>query len=132
MVPVPEELVTSVKDYMKWKLNAPKVAERPDAVQTVWEEADAPLRSMLHYTARITMEDGLPTLTEVAEACGMSKREVIGAVGDLQGRLRSAGRASLLILPRDDPRERPDGVGEWEHRVLNMSEVDAKLIIDLV
>lgn len=128
MVPVPEELVEEVKTYMTWKLAAPKVVESPEALRTVFDEADPELREFIRYVARITADEGNPTLVDTAEACGMNPREVIGSIGDLHTRLQAAGRGAILILPRLDPRERPDHISEWQHRVLHMGKADADLI----
>lgn len=130
MVPVPEELVDQVKNYMAWKLTAPKIVERPDALREVFDEADPGLRRLMSHVAEVTHADGMPTLIETAEECGMSPREVVGSFGDLHTRLRAAGRQALLVMPRVDPRERPDDVSEWHHRVLNMTEADAAVIVE--
>jgi len=129
MVPVPEELVDQVKKYMTWKLNRPKVAANPDAVRIVYDEIDTEMRRLVRYTAEVTDQGDTPTLTQVAEACDMNPREVVGSLTELSALLQASGRAEPLILPRVDVGPRPDGVTEWAHRVLEMTEADARLIL---
>lgn len=131
MVPVPEEIVAEVKDWMAWNLNAPKVAENPDAVRQVVEEADPDLRSLILHTAAVTNDGGLTALVDAAEGTGMSPREVMGAVGDLHARIVAAGRPTPLIMARVDPRDLPEGRHDSLHRVLHMSEADAAFVVDL-
>jgi hypothetical protein len=129
MVPVPEELVAQVKDYMSWQLNAPKVAENPEAVRHVLDAADPKLQTMVRYVAEVTADDGVPTLTDIGAAADMTPREVMGCIGDLGARLFGAGRAQPLILPGPDIRDRPEGVSEYAHKVARMSRADAEAIL---
>lgn len=129
MVPVPEELVDQVKAHMAWRLAGPKVAENPDAIRLVFDEGDPDLRNLILHVARATVEGETPTLLEVAAAIGMSTRQVVGCLSDLSVRLQAAGRATFFILARVDPRDRPDGVTDFDHRVLVMAEADAELVL---
>lgn len=129
MVPVPEELVDQVKAHMAWKLAGPKIAENPDAVRLVFDEADPDLRNLIHYVAQATVDGETPTLLEVSAAIDMPPRQVIGCLSELSVRLQAAGRANFFLLARVDPRERPEGVEEWEHRVLVMTDADAALTV---
>lgn len=129
MVPVPEELVDQVTAYMAWKLSGPKIAENPDAVRLVFDQTDPDLRNLILHVAQATVDGGTPTLLEVSAAIDMPPRQIIGSLSELAVRLQAAGRANFFLLARADPRERPDGVEEWEHRVLVMADADAELVV---
>lgn len=129
MVPVPEELVDQVKAHVAWKLAGPKVAENPDAVRLVFDEADPELRNLILHVARATIDGETPTLLEVSAAIAMPPRQVIGCLSDLSVRLQAAGRPTFFLLARVDPRERPEGVAEFDHRVLVMADADAELVL---
>lgn len=129
MVPVPEEIVDSVREFVAWKVGARKVVEQPEALRRLWDDLDDELRGMLRAVAERTVDGGYATLVDVSDATGMTKREVAGAVGEIFARLRDAGRAAPLLLIRPDTRERPEGVAEHEHRVLGMIEADAEEIL---
>ena len=131
MVPVPEELVDEVKDYLGWQLAVPQIVDNPDALKTVLAEADEVLTTIVQTTAEATIDEIRPTLTEVSRSAGINMREIVGALADLNSRIRVAGRAAPLILVRPDPRPRPDEVLEWEHRIVHMLVVDAKAILGL-
>ena len=132
MVPVPEELVDQVKNYVAWNLSGPKFAEHPDAVARVLEEADEKLRTMIFYVARtVADDDRVPSLMEVAEATDLAPREVMGCMGDLGERLFAAGRRLPLLLPRPATDERPEGVSAYAHRLVHMSAADAELVLGL-
>lgn len=130
MVPVPEELVAQVKDYMAWQVTAPKVAENPEAVRDVLDAADPKLRTMVRYVAEVTVDDGVPTLTDIAAAADMTPREVMGCIGDLGARLTGAGRTLPLIMPGPDWRDRPEDVSEYAHKVARMTRADAEAVLE--
>lgn len=129
MVPVPEELVDQVTTYMAWKLSGPKIAENPDAVRLVFDQIDSDLRNLILHVAQATVAGSTPTLLEVSAAIDMPARQIIGSLSELAVRLQAAGRANFLLLARADPRERPEGVEEWEHRVLVMADADAEVVV---
>ena len=115
--------------FMSWNLAAPRIAENPDAVRTLFDEVAPETRALIIHTAQITAVEEVPTLLGVAEACEMTTWEAVGRLTDLATRLQDAGRASWFILPQVDQRPRPDGMSEWDHRVLRMTDADAELVL---
>lgn len=129
MVPVPEELVEEVKDYLAWQVAAPTVTENPEAVAAVLANADDQLRALIIATAEATADEIRPSLREVATQSGLSMREVIGSIVDVNARLQVEGREGPLIMMRPDPRPRPDDIPEWEHRIIHMLKADADSVL---
>lgn len=102
MVPVPEE---HVEEAMQVVL---RIASR--ARQAPWDQAgvtevflkvDEPTKSVLSTVARAASASGSIADTKVAEAIELPQREVLGIVREVNERVQSDGRPSLVVIKMD-------------------------------
>ena len=122
-VPVPEELVEDVQQFLSWKAElarpAPNVSlERADVEDLVAGLDDAG-RALLQRLAFPTPEMD-PTFLGFAAALGLTPREVVGAITELNVRLVDACGlgAMIAITPMN-------GTVPLHHRVLTLPELVA-------
>jgi hypothetical protein len=132
MVPVPEEIVDEVRAFLAWDVSGNTATpDNPEAIVGIYESSDAVVRAVLSTVAAASLDGFRPPLREVAETAGVNIHELIGVLADMNHRLRDAGGPMAAIMMRPDHRPRPDGVTEWEHRVMHMPDPLAKLVVDL-
>lgn len=132
MVPVPEDLVEEVRDFMAWGMTTTTdEPENPDALAELYAGAGPEARAILNIVAAESIAEVRPTLTDVAERTGLSTHAVIGVLTELNYRLQKLRGPFAVVLVRDDPRPMPEGRNPWEHRILHMTRQTAGLIDDL-
>lgn len=132
MVPVPEELVAEVKDYLDWNLATKGTVEpNADALRQVWDDTEPTIRTILRYTAEHCADDDPPHLLDVAREADVSSHTLMGMLIETNTRLRELGGPPMLVLMRPDVRERPADVREWDHKRCAMAKPVAEQILAL-
>ena len=91
-VPVPEELVAEVTQFMQWNLTKMDVSsfDAADAARLL-DELDEPGRRLVVRAAECSVETIVLTVPDAAELTGLSEREVIGFVIEFNDAVRRAG-----------------------------------------
>lgn len=131
MVPVPEDLVDEVQDFLAWGVKKPDNAPKnPTAVAELYAEAPPEARALLQSVAVESLNEARPTLLDVAEGIGLSSHAIVGMLTELNFRLRALEGPMAIAMLRDDPRPMPEGRNPWEHRILHMTPEVAQLIAD--
>jgi hypothetical protein len=124
MVPVPEELVEQVQQYLAWGAEHQQALAKPSwdkpAIEQLYRLADPAGRRLLASVAAAVCNGGQVTVAEAARTVGVNEREIVGLCVELNylvpenGQLRAvllvggvppgeelvAGGAKLLMDPR--------------------------------
>lgn len=122
-VPVPEELVEQVEIFLRWNVNAappPNV----EVVGTVYPKLDDDSRRLLRFVAEAARTGDEVDLATVAHRLGLSQREAIGTVIELNAAIFQSGGPMMTVLFKDAPEpnrlpDRPLVVAEAVARVLH-------------
>ena len=147
MVPVPEELAPKVLQYISWRghpLLANQLTEEADdastpggpstaegdAVARVFARLDRQSRTLLAVTATASITGQRLTVAETAQRAGLSEREVIGVITEVNNLVAGAGGPPVTVLVAG-AEGAEDAVFSWERRVVLMGDPVARGIADL-
>ena len=146
MVPVPEDLAPKVLQYISWRGHPMLAAQRSgpggdatapaapaddgDPVATVFASLDGQGRILLAVTAAAAVRGEKLTVVETAERTGLSEREVIGVITEVNNLVAGAGGASVTVLVAG-AEGAEEAAFSWERRVVHMGEPAARTIVDL-
>jgi hypothetical protein len=151
MVPVPEELASRVLSYVNWKGHPRLLEQMPqdaDDAPHARPEAPAPLgdtgepivrafarldgagRTLAGVIAAAALDQEELTVTEAARRAGMTTREAVGAMMELNNLVPSEGGPPLAVFITD-----AEGTSEapfsWDARILLMPEPVARPLAGL-
>jgi hypothetical protein len=139
MVPIPEELADRVLAFVSWKeaeaKAGPPAAEGLDAVDAadvmarVFARLDDPSRALLTVTAEAALEAEELTLPEAARRAGVSTREAIGILLEVNGIVVSEGGPPLAFSGRDSGASAYES--PWDSHVIVVSGPIAGVLSDL-
>lgn len=151
MVPVPEELAPKVLRYISWR-GHPLLANQPtgegddapasggpstteggdprDPVARVFARLDGQSRTLLAVTATASIAGQKLTVAETAQRAGLSEREVIGVITEVNNLVAGAGGSPVTVLVAG-AEGAEDAAFSWERRVVLMGEPVARGIADL-
>jgi hypothetical protein len=128
MVPVPEEFVAEVTQYLQWNTGTPPPDFWPDdAIARFVEGLDESARAVLLHAARGSDGVVVMPVTDVAEATGCTPREVVGLVVELNEAARNAGGPPFIMATTLLHGEAAGGPEAWS---VNMPGAVAKLVLD--
>lgn len=151
MVPVPEELAPKVLQYISWRghpLLANQLTEEADDASTpggpstaegddhgdpvarVFARLDRQSRTLLAVTATASITGQRLTVAETAQRAGLSEREVIGVITEVNNLVAGAGGPPVTVLVAG-AEGAEDAVFSWERRVVLMGDPVARGIADL-
>jgi hypothetical protein len=148
MVPVPEELAPKVLTYVSWKGHPRLWESEPtaDARPTTGEvappdEVGEPLarmfarlddagRSLVDVVAGAALEQERLTVPEVARRVGLTTREVVGMIIELNNLVPSEGGPALAVFIKDLEGV-PTGEFAWDTRIVVMPEGVARPLAEL-
>jgi hypothetical protein len=100
MVPVPEELVHGVAQYLQWKAwTATTGVWDESAVTRLLGDLDEPARALLVHAAESAQETLVLTVRDAAQAAGCSEREVLGITVELNETVRLLGGPPFVLAP---------------------------------
>jgi hypothetical protein len=133
MVPVPEELVEDVHQYLRYQDDLRRVAATPaDAsldlprMQALLADLDGDARGVLVQLATQGAGEN-PTVLGLAVSLGRSPREVVGTVYELNLLLTEAGGLGAMMAITPQPE------GESVHdRVLGLPDAVASLVREAI
>jgi hypothetical protein len=151
MVPVPEELAPKVLDFVSWK-GRPRPKGRPEADTGAQRPADDPAsapdpvggpiaravaglddvsRALVAIVAAASLDQERLTVPEAAKRAGLTTREVVGTVVEVNNLVVEAGGPPIAILVTG-----LEGAAEaeftWDNRVVTMNEPIARPFAELV
>jgi hypothetical protein len=139
MVPVPEELADRVLTFVRWKeaeaKAGPPAAESLDAADAaevmarVFARLDDASRTLLAVTADAALEAEELTLPEAARRAGVSAREAIGILLEVNGIVVSEGGPPLAFSGRDTGSSAQGS--PWDAHVIAVSGAIAGPLSDL-
>jgi hypothetical protein len=152
MLPVPEEIAGEVLAYLRWKGDAPAQApaERPRPQRSVSHARARAARSEAHGTIARLLADGADragttilalvatatlsgrevTVEQAAELLGVSEREIVGLVYEMNQLMSPAiGTFTMLIKPPEG--ERAPQM-EWNRQAIVMTAAVAQAMLDAV
>jgi hypothetical protein len=103
MVPVPEEIVEEVQQFLRWQIDfakpaaaLPEVSLDPAGMEALLAGLDAGARDLLRLLARPAPGTD-PTIAGLAAALTRSPREVVGTVYEVNVLLADAGGLGAMI-----------------------------------
>lgn len=128
MVPVPEEFVAQVTQYLHWNTGSlPPDAWPPDAIARLLGDLDEAARRVLLYVAKSAEEVVVVSVHDAAETAGCSDRELLGLIVELNDAVRLS--CGLPFAMATSVREGASGTGPQTWAV-NMPGDIAKLLLD--
>jgi hypothetical protein len=129
MVPVPEELVQDVMQFILREMaRASLETWDSESISELFHGVDEASRSLLAYTARASMSGTDITEGQAADMMQLRQREVVGIVRELNERATKANRPTL-VAARTVTETLPNG-RTVEKRVLWMNDEVAPLVRD--
>jgi hypothetical protein len=151
MVPVPEELAPKVLRYISWRGHPLLVNQATgegddtsegsgsaaegdvrgtDPVARVFARLDSQGRTLLTVTATASIAGQKLTVAETAQRAGLSEREVIGVITEVNNLVAGAGGSPVTVLVAG-AEGAEDAAFSWERRIVLMGEPIARGIADL-
>ena len=151
MVPVPEELAPKVISYVNWKGNpqlrklmddsaapperevqgeAEGEAAASDPIGRAYARLDDQSRQLLAVIADASLAGASLTVPEAAGRAGLTARELIGVVTEINNRIAAEGGSmmSVVVWRHEDA---DDVAFTWQKRVIRMSDAVARTISEL-
>jgi hypothetical protein len=147
MVPVPEELAPKVLWYVSWKghfrvdgasegkTDAPRPAVGAPAadgggpIARAFARLDRPCRALAAIVATASLDQDQLTVPEAARRTGLTTREALGTVLELNNLIADEGGPPIAVFIKD--REGAAGEFTWDARSLVMPEPIARPLADL-
>lgn len=140
MVPVPEELAARVLRYVSWKdahANAPPSADEgtdarddPVAAARVFARLDAPSRALVAVVAAAALEAEELTIPDAARRAGVSTREALGVLMEVNNVIADEGWVPITFGRRDVEQPTP-GEFTWDAWIAVMPDAAAGPFVDL-
>jgi hypothetical protein len=128
MVPVPEEHVAEVAQYLQWSTaKLPSDVWDPDAISSFLQGLDQQARLLLLRAAECAEEVTVLTIPDAAEAAGCSEREILGLMMELNARIGAAGGPPFALATAVIDGTTEIGPRAW---TLNMPGAVAELFLD--
>jgi len=125
MVPVPQDLVERVLQYIDWRVSGGVAADwTEDAVAELYRQLDDASRAVVRTIAQGVVDDEPITVARAAEAGGTTNREALGIVLELVQRFRGLGGVTFPLLVLDVG----EGVGD-DQRVIVMPRDGARVAL---
>jgi hypothetical protein len=127
MIPVPEEHVSKVHAYLTWR--APKVAPDDwdrDAVVRQLDQLDPLAREFLVAAAADSYEVDFVSVPDAARRHGVSEREILGLIIELNHVLRVTGGPLFSFVTVQIPDEPDEGPRSWS---VNMAGDVARFVL---
>ena len=124
MVPVPQEHVEAVQEYLRWQAGPrPISVPHAEAITAACQDLDDASWDLLDIVHRALVDKDFLSTGEVAEQLGVSHREVMGTIVEINERARLAGGPPIMLL-RDATEERRH-LGE---RIINMTRETGEVL----
>jgi hypothetical protein len=125
MVPVPQDLVERVQQYVTWRVSGGVAADwTEDAVAELYRQLDDASRAVVWTVAQGVVDDEPITVARAAEAAGTTNREALGIVLELVQRFRGLGGVTFPLLVLDVA----EGVDD-DQRVIAMPKDGARVTL---
>jgi hypothetical protein len=125
MVPVPQDLVERVQQYVNWRVSGGVAADwTEDAVAELYRQLDDASRAVVWTVAQGVVDDEPITVARAAEAAGTTNREALGIVLELVQRFRGLGGVTFPLLVLDVA----EGVDD-DQRVIAMPKDGARVTL---
>ncbi len=130
LVPVPEEIVPEVKQYLRWNASGPGLGQLdPDGAARFVASLDDRERRFLVVLADAAVESRVLTVADAAAKAGCNELEALGMMLRLNTSVQFYGTLPLGLVARDEV-EMPEGwEGEPEY-TFNMRGDIAALILN--
>ena len=139
MVPVPEELADRVLAFVNWKEAEAKAGpqapdgldagDSADVMARVFARLDHTSRALLSVTAEAALDAEELSLPEAARRVGISAREAIGILLEVNGIVVSEGGPPLAFSGRDSGASADES--PWDSHVIVVSGAIAGALSDL-
>lgn len=109
MVPVPDELVPEVRQFLRWNVAGPLLGELDeDGAARFFASLDDEARRFLLVVADAALEARVLPVAAAAAATGCSEREALGLMAELNTSVQYYGTLPLGLVSRDQG-EVPEG-----------------------
>lgn len=132
MVPVPEELAESVRQYLRWKIDPPVHRDLDGNVfASIWNDLAEIDHALLEVVARAALDEQELTVPEVAAMIGETERATLGTMLELNHVMPVLGGPSIPVVLKAVP-DAPAGDFTWDHRFIVMSKQLATEVLRLV
>ncbi len=130
MVPVPEEFVAEVTQYLQWNTGSipPDLWDEEGIVRFV-DGLDEQARTLLLHAATCASEIVVLPVHDAAVVAGCTDREVVGLVVELNEAVRAVGGPPFVIATALLHEATPTGPDSWS---VNMPSPIAELVLDAV
>jgi len=129
MVPVPEELVPEVKQFLRWNVVGPMMGTLDiDGTARFLESLDDEARRFLLVVAEAATDTRVLTVGDAAVETGCSEREALGLMAELNTAVQFFGTLPLGLVSRDRP-EDAGGPDEEPRYTFNMRADIAELVL---
>jgi hypothetical protein len=147
MVPVPEELASTVLSYVSWKghprlvsasetkadtpgrsVEAPAAAGG-DPIARAFARLDDPSRALVQVVATAALAEDQLTVPEAARRAGLTTREAVGTVSELNQLIAGEGGPRIAVFIKE--LEGAAGEFTWNARIVLMPELIARPLADL-
>ncbi len=128
MVPVPEEFVAQVTQYLHWNTGSlPPDFWPPDAIARMLARFDDEASRFVMYVAHSAEDVVINSVSDVAAATGCSEREVLGLIAELNDAVRTSCGLPFAIATAVREGSTETGPKSW---TVNMPGDIAKLILN--
>jgi hypothetical protein len=108
-VPVPDDLVPEVKQFLRWNVPGPLLGSLDDdGAARFFASLDDEARRFLLVVADAALESRVLPVGAAAAAAGCSEREALGLMAELNTSVQYFGALPLGLVSRDEG-ERPEG-----------------------
>ena len=102
MVPVPEELVAEVKQFLRWGLAGPLLGDLDDdGAARFFASLDDEAAKFLLVVADAALESRVLPVAAAAAATGCSEREALGLMAELNTAVQYFGTLPLGLVSRE-------------------------------
>jgi hypothetical protein len=112
LVPVPEEAVAEVEQFLRWGGTKPRLAPpwNADTIGTLLDAVDEPTRALVVGVATdLVARDHVTRVHEAAARLGFSDRETLGLVIELNELVKQLiEEQNVAVWPRRGPAEEED------------------------
>jgi hypothetical protein len=140
MVPVPEELAPKVLTYVRWKGAEPSAAQpagespgagdHDESLARAFARLDGASRSLVAVAAAAALEAEELTIPQAAERAGVTTREALGILFEVNNVITSEGGPPLVFSGKDVGGAEP-GEFTWDTHVVMVPAAIAEPIVRL-
>jgi hypothetical protein len=102
MVPVPDDMVAEVRQFLRWGLAGPLLGDLDDdAAARFFASLDDEARRFLLVVADAALDSRVLPVAAAAAATGCSEREALGLMAELNTEVQHFGKLPLGLVSRE-------------------------------